>query len=439
MIVAPNKVFAQLRRQVAEEISQMARYVDEVVQLAPLDHDSGQLLDFVDAKRKRVARSVEELKLDLSLDARALIVLNGNFNHSFDIEGLLRSLKPNVARGTRIAVVLYNPYLEGIHQLAHEWGLRPGDAPSTFITSVDLSNVCRLAGFDIARERPTSFIPFGEATRGLNRLVRATPIVRRASLASVVVLRPIVPSENLPSLSVVIPARNERGNIEDALIRLRPLNERVPMEVVFVEGNSTDGTWDEIQRVVATYSEEYELKAFKQPGKGKNDAVRVGFTHASKDLLTILDADLTMPPELLHRFYDAYVAGRGDFINGSRLTYPMEGEAMRPLNRLGNVFFAKSLSFVLDTPLSDSLCGTKLLSRRDYERVIRWRQDFGDFDPFGDFELLFPASTLALGIVDVPVRYRARTYGETNIRRFRDGAKLLGMTQVGLRRVRMGK
>jgi glycosyltransferase involved in cell wall biosynthesis len=166
--------------------------------------------------------------------------------------------------------------------------------------------------------------------------------------------------------------------------------------------------------------------------------VRLGFGQATGDLLTILDADLTMPPELLGRFYDVYRTGLSDFVNGSRLVYPMEGEAMRFLNRLGNVFFAKSLSIVMGTRIGDSLCGTKLVSRHDYLRMTKWRQDFGDFDPFGDFELLFPAAVLTLGIVDVPVRYRARTYGSTNIRRFRDGWRLLKMTVAAFFKLRLG-
>ena len=165
--------------------------------------------------------------------------------------------------------------------------------------------------------------------------------------------------------------------------------------------------------------------------------MRCGFARATKDLLVILDADLTMPPEHLTRYYDAYREGLADFINGSRLVYPMEGEAMRPLNRLGNVFFAKALSVILEVPISDSLCGTKLMSRRDYQRFVQWRRDFGEFDPFGDFELLFPAATMALGTVDIAVRYRDRTYGSTSIRRFFHGFALLRMVAVGLLRIKL--
>jgi glycosyltransferase involved in cell wall biosynthesis len=191
--------------------------------------------------------------------------------------------------------------------------------------------------------------------------------------------------------------------------------------------------------VLPLYAKRFSVRAFQQTGKGKSDAVRLGFRHATGDLLTILDADLTMPPEQLHRFYDAWCEGKADFVNGSRLLYPMEGEAMRFLNRLGNIFFARAVSSVLDARLGDTLCGTKLVTRIDYERMIRWRSDFGDFDPFGDFELLFPAAVLGLGTVDVPIAYRARTYGSTNIQRFRHGFMLLKMTLIGLLRVRAGR
>jgi len=268
-------------------------------------------------------------------------------------------------------------------------------------------------------------------------VLAAVPVLRWLGLVSVVVLRPVTAAQRPPSLSVVIPARNERGNIEPALQRLPPLP--AGSEVIFVEGHSTDGTWEEIQRAMVAHAHRLPIRAFRQTGKGKADAVRLGFRHATGDLLTVLDADLTMPPELLHRFYDAWCNGLADFVNGSRLAYPMEGEAMRFLNQLGNVLFAKALTFVLDTRLSDTLCGTKLVARRDYERFAAWRRAFGDFDPFGDFELLFPAAILGLGVVNVPIAYRARTYGSTNIHRFRHGLRLLMMTCTGLFRVKTGR
>jgi glycosyltransferase involved in cell wall biosynthesis len=186
------------------------------------------------------------------------------------------------------------------------------------------------------------------------------------------------------------------------------------------------------------YKEVFSMRLLQQTGQGKSDAVRLGFAHSTGELVTVLDADLTMPPELLPRFCEAYSAGLADFINGSRLLYPMEEDAMRGLNRIGNVFFAKTLSYVLDTRIADSLCGTKLMARRDYERFCEWRNDFGEFDPFGDFELIFPAAVLCLGIIDVPIRYHARAYGSTNIQRFTDGWQLLKMTLIGFFKIKMG-
>jgi hypothetical protein len=368
----------------------------------------------------------------------AFWILDGHLNYSDDIEGLLQKFREKLRRRDRLAVVLYSPYLGWIYRLLHRLGLRSKALPTTFLTQTDLSNLSKLAEFEVVRTRYVGFFPFrlfGVGTL-LNQLLPLIPGLRRLSLAQVAVLRPLGRTEERPSLSIVIPARNERGNIEAALQRMPDLG--CELEILFVEGNSTDGTWEEIERVAKKYAGRFKIQTHKQPGKGKNDAVRVGFRHATGDVLTILDADLTMPPELLGRFYEAYRSNKADFVNGTRLVYPMEGEAMRFLNKLGNVFFAKALSYVLGVPLGDSLCGTKLLSRKDYERVVRWRCDFGDFDPFGDFELLFPAAILGMGILDVPIRYRARTYGSTNISRFKHGWMLLRMTTIGLLRVATG-
>jgi len=304
------------------------------------------------------------------------------------------------------------------------------------VTRVGLQNLAQLAGFEIARVRPKVQVPWRFLGLGeiLNRCLSVVPVVRWFGLTALVVLRPVVASQP-GGITCVIPARNEKGNIEEALRRFPNLGCRA--EIVFVEGHSNDGTWEEIQRVAQAYQPRFSIKAYQQEGEGKADAVRLGFEHATEPLLVILDADLTMPPEMLARFYAAYCEGRGDFINGSRLVYPMEGDAMRFLNVLGNVFFAKALSWVLDIRIGDSLCGTKLLTRHDYQRMRDWRADFGDFDPFGDFELLFPAASLGLGIVDVPVRYLTRKYGSTKISRFQHGLQLFRMTMIGLFRMKM--
>jgi hypothetical protein len=426
---------------VAREISRITRYADRVIHVDPLPSDTGMLLEAIDAPLKEIGTSQNLPAIAPGTDAVDVILFNGNFNHSTDIQGLLEIVRSHIGRRGRIVVALYNWYFAWLFRLADRFGLRQGPPVLTFITRPDLDQLARLAGFELVRLRPVAYVPWHFLGLGslLNAVMPAIPGLRWLSLVTVAVLRPLIDNQReRPSLSIVIPARNEKGNIEDALRRMPDFGALT--EVIFVEGHSSDGTWEEIQRVTSVWNGAAGLRvcALQQTGKGKADAVRLGFSKAAGEVLTILDADLTMPPEKLTRFYDAYCQGAADFINGTRLVYPMEGEAMRFLNRLGNVFFAKLLSFVLDVRLGDSLCGTKLVSRRDYERFVRWRRDFGDFDPFGDFELLFPAAVLGTGIIDVPVYYRARTYGTTNIRRFRDGAILFRMSMTGLLRIKFG-
>lgn len=421
----------------AAELSRLTRYYDQVIQWLPRDDDRGLLLSLLDAPAKR-RLEMDEPFPDLTGEAeqRTAVLINGSLNHSLDIQAQLLELKARVSRTSRVLVVLYNPYLSWLYRLANLTGFRKGELPGTFLTRVDLSDLARLSGFSVVRERACVYFPFRLFGLGnvVNRIVGLVPLVRWLSFAYVVALRPVIPSP-AAGLTCVIPARNERGNIENALRRFPELG--CPVEIIFVEGRSTDGTWEEILRVAEAWRDRFRIQTLQQTGEGKADAVRLGFAHAREPLLTILDADLTMPPEMLGRFLQAYCDGHGDFINGSRLLYPMEGESMRFLNRLGNIAFAKMLTSVLDTNLSDSLCGTKLVARYDYERMTAWRRDFGDFDPFGDFELIFPAAVLCLGVIDVPMRYRARTYGSTNIRRFRHGLTLLRMTLIGLLRIKV--
>jgi glycosyltransferase involved in cell wall biosynthesis len=239
--------------------------------------------------------------------------------------------------------------------------------------------------------------------------------------------------DGLQSATVVVPARNERGNIEPAVLRLPAFCDDI--EIIFIEGHSKDGTYEEMERVKAAYPDR-DIKLMRQPGKGKADAVFTAFDAARGDVLMILDADLTMPPEQLPKFWAAIRSGQGEFINGSRLVYPMEDEAMRFLNLIANKAFALIFSWLLNQRITDTLCGTKVLRRTDYERLKRGRAYFGDFDPFGDFDLIFGASKLNLKMVDVPIRYANRTYGETQISRFRHGFMLLRMVLFAFKKIK---
>ena len=437
--------FALVKSLLAREISRISKYSDRVIHCYKLSHDNGKVLQKLTAPRKEILAPGTAL-VDFSKDSTAnpVILIDGTLNHHLDIQTLLTNLRTRLNRRSRVVAVLYNPYLRFLYRWATSLKMRKGEVPSTFLTETDLADLVKLSGYSVVRQRPCVYVPFACFGLGLflNSVFSMIPIVRKLALTYVVTLRPVIPETDPPSLSILIPARNEKGNIENALKRMPMFTcngKTARIEVLFVEGHSKDSTWEEIQRVQSAREYrggKFEIKSFQQTGKGKADAVRLGFSHATGNLLTILDADLTMPPEDLVKFYNAYCAGHADFINGSRLVYPMEGQAMRFLNWLGNIFFAKALSWVLDTKLGDSLCGTKLMHRLDYERFKQWRKDFGDFDPFGDFELIFPACILGLGVIDIPIYYRARTYGETNIQRFYHGLMLLRMTLIGLFRVK---
>jgi len=251
-----------------------------------------------------------------------------------------------------------------------------------------------------------------------------------------IVARPIATQEDLPvspAVSVIVPARNEAGNIRPILARVPEMGSGT--ELIFVEGHSTDNTAREVESAIAAHPTR-RVRLLTQEGSGKGDAVRLGFAEASGQVLMILDADLTVPPEDLPRFYEALRSGKCEFANGVRLVYPMEKEAMRFLNLLGNKFFSLAFSWLLGQPIKDTLCGTKALWRGDYEKIAANRSYFGDFDPFGDFDLHFGAAKLNLKILEVPIRYRERTYGSTNISRWRHGALLLRMVLFAIRRIK---
>lgn len=308
--------------------------------------------------------------------------------------------------------------------------------PQNWLSSRDIANLFYLADFDVIKREWRMLSPFRlfGIGRFVNRYVATLPLVRKLALRNYVIARPLrEPARGALSASIVVPARNERGNIEAAVQRTPQL--AATQEIIFVEGSSSDGTWEEIERVKSAYPD-LAIKAFKQPGKGKGDAVRKGFAEASGDVLMILDADLTMPPEDLPKFYDALAQSKGEFINGSRLTYPREKESMRFLNLLANYMFALIFTFLLNQRYTDTLCGTKVLLRRHYDEIVRNRGYFGEFDPFGDFDLIFGASKLNLKTAEVPIRYAARAYGETQISRFQHGWLLLRMVIFAFKKLK---
>ncbi|MGE3147544.1 MAG: glycosyltransferase [Pseudorhodoplanes sp.] len=344
-----------------------------------------------------------------------------------DCQRVLQSLHGLCTRETRVIVVYYSHLWQPLLNLAERIGWRAPQTMQNVLPPADIRGIAALADFETVRSEvrllsPARLLGLG---RLLNRFVSTLPGIRHLSFRHYTVVRSL-PQQGEPprSCTIVIPARNERGNIEPAVRRIPEFCDDI--EIIFVEGHSRDGTHEEMLRVAKLHPDR-DIKVMVQPGKGKADAVFTGFDVARGDVLMILDADLTMPPEQLPKFWQAIASGKGEFVNGSRLVYPMEDEAMRFLNLVANRLFSLIFSWLLTQRFSDTLCGTKVLRRSDYARLRANRAYFGDFDPFGDFDLIFGAAKLNLKCVEVPIRYANRAYGETQISRFRHGLLLLRM------------
>lgn len=375
---------------------------------------------------------------EFAADQFDYIVVSYLIGYLSDVEQALRNLRAVAHPRTRLVLTSLNHLWSWPLKWAQWVRLVAPQPQSNWLSSYDLVNLLELAGWEVVEQSSQQLMPFNIPllTGFLNRFIVRLPFFRHFGITITLIarLRATPRLEGNVSCSVIVPMRNEAGNIRAALERIPVLGKKT--EVILVEGNSADDTWATIQREVGRYYGPHVIQIMQQPGKGKWDAVRTGLAVATGDVVVIQDGDLTAPPEDLPKFYAAIAEGTAEFANGCRLVYPMETEAMRFLNFLGNKFFAMALTYVLGQPVKDSLCGTKMLLRSDYLRVVERIQELGNFDPFGDFNLLFGSALLRLRIRDIPVRYKDRTYGQTNISRFHHGWLLLKMTIFGLFRIR---
>jgi SAM-dependent methyltransferase len=370
---------------------------------------------------------------------RADAVICDRLCHSvLDVQALLLGLKRRVTPGGRIYLTAFNYLWEVPVRLAELAGLKRPAPTANWLSDADFRNLYDITGLEVVRYEDRLLLPLEvpALTPALNRYAVRAPGMKVASLYRIYVLRDRGPAPPVRKVgvSVIVPTRNEAGNVAAAVARTPVMGSST--ELIFVEGHSTDDTWAAIQRTISSYDGPLKLRAFQQTGRGKGDAVRLGFAHATGDVLMILDADLTVPPEDLPTFYDVLAGGHADFVQGTRLVYPMEPGAMRFFNKIGNVAFSELFTYLLQQPIKDTLCGTKVLWRKDYDRIAAGRSYFGDFDPFGDFDLIFGAARLNLKISEIPVRYRDRTYGATNISRWKHGWLLLRMSAVAARKIK---
>jgi len=385
-----------------------------------------------------ICSPAEDIQMDKKFD---VIILSNLIGYLVDIQNVFEELHKICHKDTKIIVTYYNIFWEPFIKFAEFIRIKKKGPKQSWISTKDLSNLLYLSGFETYKQNSSMLFPFYIPLLSpfLNKFVSRLPVFNWFALNQYTFARQnkVLNNKEIEdkySTTVLIPARNESGNIEDAILRLPKFGKHI--EIIFVEGNSNDDTWEKIKEVQEKYKKTHDIKMLQQPGKGKGDAVRAGYNIATGDILMILDADLTVPPEQLPKFYSALAQNKGGFINGTRLIYPMEKNAMRFLNTLGNKFFSMAFSWLLEQPIKDTLCGTKVMFREDYVKLAANRSYFGDFDPFGDFDLLFGAFKLNLKIIDMPIRYQERIYGDTNISRFSHGLLLLKMWWFALFKIK---
>jgi len=390
-------------------------------------------LEFVDADADDLSALQDREPFDY-------IILSDLINGLHDVQSVFEQVAAICAPHTRVVINTYSRLWEMPLAIANKLGVARPFVNQNWLTTEDTQNLLQLSGFETLRTWQEVLCPLRVPLVHsiCNRYLAKLSPFRHLALSNFIIARPAAKemkrdNGTKPTVSVIVAARNEAGNIEQIIERTPEMGGGT--ELIFVEGGSSDDTFETIKQSVARRPEAC-IKVMQQDGKGKGDAVRKGFAAATGDILMILDADLTVPPEDLPRFYEALVSGRGEYINGVRLVYPMEEEAMRFCNTVGNKFFSLAFSWLLGQPIKDTLCGTKVMTRKNYEALAANRHYFGDFDPFGDFDLIFGAAKMNLKMIDLPIRYQARTYGDTNISRWTSGAILLRMTLYAARRLK---
>lgn len=367
------------------------------------------------------------------------IIVN-QVNDLAQVETALENIAPLCERHSRVLLYTYNSLWSPVIRLAERLNLKVHLEEQSWLSEADLANMLHLGGFELLSTYRIMLMPkyIPLVSEILNRFVAKLPLINRLCMSTVLVARKVMPPipASSVSVSVIIPCKDERGNVEDAVRRIPELGRST--EIIFCDDKSTDGTADEVRRMQQLYPNK-KIRLLEGPGICKAKNVWTGFRGATGDILLILDADLTTMPEELPRFIDTLLSGKAEFANGSRLVYPMPPAAMKATNMAGNKFFSLAFSYLLDQRVKDTLCGTKVLWRSDWDRMERFLGTWGTEDRWGDYELLFGASKLNLRIVDVPVHYQERIYGVTKMTKvFKNGLIMLRMVYRGFLGLKLG-
>jgi len=393
--------------------------------------DLKKLINFIvpTGSKKVVLENVNKLPDKSKLKKADYVILKNLIGNLDDIQEYLEKLRKNIEPESRVVIIYFNHLWEPIIKLATSLGLRTRAGEQNWLNQNDISNILKLSDYEVITSQKRllfpAYIPI--VSDILNKWVANLPIFNKLCLTTFAMARPKHPKTKELSVSIIVPARNEAGNIAEIIPSLPKFGKY--QEIVFVEGGSEDNTWETIlQEKNKKQKKHIIVKTFKQRGTGKADAVRLGASKASGDIIIIYDADRTVNAKDLGKFYSVLKTNQGEFANGSRLVYPMDKDAMRTLNKFGNHLFSSLFTWILGQNFKDTLCGTKAFSMENYKKIVKAKKVFGDIDPFGDFELIFGAIKNDLKVVEIPIRYKERVYGTTNISRFRHGALLFKMT-----------
>ena len=378
----------------------------------------------------------EDFKIGRTFD----YIIFEDIGDTVDIIRILRNLHENCERHTRLIIHSYNHLWAPLLVIAEKLRIKVPQFDQNWFSADDIEGLLKISGYELLKIYRMLLFPkyIPLFSKLLNGFFAKLPLINRLCFTQILVARPLVqlrPRQEL-NVSVVIPCKNERGNIEEAVRRIPEMGSTT--ELVFCDDNSTDGTADEIRRMMECYPDRI-IKLVKGPGINKAKNVWTGFDAATGDILIILDGDLTVMPEELPYFVNAIAGGYAEFVNGSRLVYSMPKNAMKKTNLMGNKFFSVVFSYLLDQRVKDTLCGTKVIWRSDWKRIKPLINSWGTVDRWGDYELLFSAAKLNLKILDLPVHYQERVYGFTKMTKvFNNGMNMLKMCYYGFKKLKLG-
>lgn len=369
---------------------------------------------------------IEDLDIDEKFD---YVIMVDVVDHVYDVVDVFTSLRRFCHPTTRIILTTISPWWEPILSLMEKLSAKMPEGPHNFIEKRILGNMIEMVGFSVSYSGYLLLFPkwipilsyimnsIGVRIWGLNRL----------SAVQYMIIQPEFKKTFDLGLgcSVIIPCHNEEDNIESAVRRIPSMGKET--EIIVVNDGSTDGT---AEKVRALQKEISNLKLVDySPNRGKGQAVKQGFDAATQEVIMILDADVSTPPEELPRFFEPLNRGVCQFVNGTRMVYPMEEQAMRTVNLFFNKMFGYMMSFITQQTLTDTLCGTKALYRSDYKRM-QW-----GIDRWGDFDLLFGAAKMGSKIMEVPVHYLTRQSGESKMKSLKHGIHLLIACVKGFRQL----